>query len=75
MAVETDVVVGRKIDIGTVADHRLGAGDSLVHPEKRIGDVEKLRCLADHLDFAKPFEFRGVQPAAGAMPLPLERPR
>ena len=33
--------------------------------KKRIGDTEELGGFADHLDFAKPFEFCDVQPPAG----------
>ena len=58
MAVEPDVIVGCEIDEGAAVDHRLGAGDPLVHAKERIGDAEKIRGFADHADFAKPFQLR-----------------
>src|SRR6516165_8515458 len=60
MAVETDVIVRGKVDVGAVADHRLGAGNSLVNTKERIGDAKELRRFADHPDFAIPFEFGDI---------------
>ena len=64
MAVQPEVVVGRKIYVAFAVDDRLGAGDAVMHAEKRIGDAEKFGCFADHADFLGAFELRYAEPAA-----------
>src|SRR5438046_600654 len=51
IAVQPDVVVGREIDVGAVADLRFGAGDPLVYAKEWIGNIEIIRRLFDQADF------------------------
>ncbi len=67
VAIEPDVVVGGEIRVGAVADHCIGAGDALVHAEKRIADAEVIRRLLDHANVAVRLEPRHVE-AAGIRP-------
>ncbi len=86
VAVEPGIIVRGEVDVGFAVDHRFGPGDALMHPEKRIGDPEKRRRLADHADFAEPFELGHGKPrcrlgdcrsgaAAGTPRRPHRRPR
>ena len=52
VAVEPEIIVRGEIDVGAVADQRLGAGDPLMHAKERIADAEIIRRLLDHADFA-----------------------
>ena len=65
MAVETDIVVGRKVDASAAVDHCFRAGDPFVHTEERISDPEKLRRFADHADFSKSLKRRDIETGRG----------
>src|SRR5205823_1334685 len=67
IAVQPDVVVGREIDVGAVADQRLSPGDPLMHAKEWIGDVEIIRRLLDQTDFPISLEFGDVEPARPAV--------
>src|SRR6476619_3914559 len=66
LAVEPDVIVGREIEVGAVADQSLGAGDALMHAEERIADPEILRGLLDQANFPIGLQLRNVEPVCGA---------
>ena len=66
IAVEPDIIVGREIEVGAVADQRLGAGDALMHAEERIADPEILRGLLDQANFPICLQLRNVEPPCGA---------
>ena len=69
VAVEADVIVGREIDVGAVADQRLSPGDPLMHAKEWIGDVEIFRRLLDQPDFPISLQFGDVEPARPAVML------
>ena len=61
MTDEPNVIVRGEVDVAFIADQGFCAGDSLVHPEERIGDAEKICGFADHVDFPEPIEFGHVE--------------
>ena len=78
IAVQADIVVGREIDVGAVADQRLGAGNTLMHAKKRVGDIEVFRRLLDQANFPIGFELgdiEAVRPAiiGGGLTPPRQR--